>query len=450
MHIREKQQSTVWHGELLQRGFTSAAILGGIVVCGELVISRAAPLLGDYAEWTYQGVLLWNVLQGHADAAYQIKNYPVPNSMTTIVLALLMSFLSWQVAAKVWLALGIVTGMISALQLQRAAGVTQRWQLLVFTGGAIIGTAFWFGFENFLLGTFVAIFFAALLLKGLVTDWKYGATLVLSFFCHMIPFGFALVLFFFYAMQNKRWRLLWQAIPSLLLTVGYFIGRAMHGDADSKAGMVESVKYGTPMFVAFKANSFLKNWGFVNPAYGQHDSVLLLLTGNKLFVALFLLNLTIALGALVLLLRATWQAYRRNSADAFIWVTIALFAIVGLMLPGAAAGISDPGGRMLQVASWCGILVVSTRRRWTAHVLGICAIGLVVANCVLIEQVAMKPPVHGLSAGTLPAHLREFSHAYYAHAAADYTSLENGRMTQPIFPTAMFLTRDAASDGAAR
>ncbi len=442
--LREKQPGGVGHGELLHRSLAVMAILAGIVVGCELFTSRASPLFGDYVEWTYQGVLLRNLLQGHADAGYLLKDYPVPNSVTTIALGLLMLFLSWQIAAKAWLVFGIVLGFCSALQLQRAVGVTQRWQLVVFTGGAILGTAFWFGFENFLLGTFVAVFFAALLLRGLITEWKYGTMLVLIFFCHMIPFGFALALFFFYAVQNRRWRLLWQAVPSLLLTVEYFAGRAMHGNADAHAGMVDSVRYGTPMFLAFKVNSFLKNWGFVNPASGQHDSVLLSFAGQKLFLLLFALNLTIAFAAFVLLLRAAWRAYSTSSADRFLWLTIALFAVIGFVLPGAAVGISDPGGRMLQVAIWCGVLTVSTQRHWTANVLGVCAFGLLVANCALVERVAMKPPMHGSSSDALPAHLREFSHAYYAHAAGDYISLANGQMTQKIFPTAMFLNKEAS------
>lgn len=434
----------MWYGELLHRALSFTGLLAGVVVCCELFSRRASPLLGDYAEWTYQGVLLRNLLQGHADAAYLLKHYPVPNSATTIGLGLLMLFLPWQIAGKVWLSSGIVLGLVSALQLQRATGTTERWQLLVFTGGAILGTAFWFGFENFLLGTFLAVLFAALLLSGLTTQWGFGAMLVVTFFCHMIPFGFALALLFFYAVQNRRWRLLWQMIPSLLLTVGYFVGRAMHGNADAQAGMVESVGYGTPMFLAFKANSLLKNWGFVNPAYGQHDSVLLLIVGKMLFLFLLVLNLTIALAALVLLLRAAWQSYRGSSADRFLWFTIALFAFVGLLLPGAAAGISDPGGRMLQVAIWCGILIVSTRKQWTASVLGLCAFGLLVANCVLVQRVALKPPINGSSSNALPAHVREFSHAYYAHAAGDYISVTDGQMTQRIFPTAMFLNNTSA------
>lgn len=437
----------VSHGErLFSIGMVAIAMLAGAYISYALLFHSALPLLGDYVEWTYQGVLLRNVLQHHPDAAYVLKSYPVPNSSTTLGLGLLMLFLPWQIAGKVWLMLGIALGLFCGLQLQRAAGVEQRWQLIVFTGGAVLGTAFWFGFENFLLGTFLAILLASMLLRNVSSSWKYGVLLVCAFFSHMIPFAFALTLLLLYCLQNACWRLLWQAVPSFVLTAGYFAGRLLHGNADAKAGMTDSVRYRSPMFAAFKVNSVLKNWGFLNPASGQHDSILLGLAGQGIFLLLFALNLIVAVVALVLLTRAALQAFKHRKRDRFVWASIGLFTAAGLLLPGALAGISDPGGRMLQLALWCGVLIVSAKKYSTQLAMSICATVLLVSNCILFTMVALRPAIEGSTSHSVPPHIRQFAHVYYAHAAADYNNLQQGQMDAPIYPTAMFLKSSELSE----
>ena len=44
--------------------------------------------LQDLSDWTYQGWLLSDYLRGLTTNGYQLKDYPVPNSMVTIILGL--------------------------------------------------------------------------------------------------------------------------------------------------------------------------------------------------------------------------------------------------------------------------------------------------------------------------------------------------------------------------
>ena len=87
----------------------------------EVVRTRNQPL-GDYAEWTYHGILFRNVLQGSPNAAYALKHYPVPNSLTTLGLGLLMLLLPWQLAAKIWLLIGLCLGLVAAYVLGNSTG----------------------------------------------------------------------------------------------------------------------------------------------------------------------------------------------------------------------------------------------------------------------------------------------------------------------------------------
>jgi len=404
--------------------------------------SHALPLLGDYSEWTYHGVLLRDWLQGHLDQGYVLKNYPVPNSLTTVGLGLLMLIMPWKLATKTWLIVEVVLGLFSADQLQRAAGRPQVWRSILMVPAVLLGTAFWFGFENFMFGTYFAMLLCALLFRAVESKWMYGALLTFAFFSHMIPYGFALLVLLLFSAQQGRWRLLLQAVPSGLLCVWYGIGRLTHANADAKAGMESSVAYLTPAFAAFKVNTYLKCWGFVNPASSSTDSVLLRLVGTKLFVVLFALDIVVAIGLAWLLSIAFWRSLRHNEDLRYFWIAVGIFVVVALAMPGAAAGISDPGGRMMQVALWCAVCVIGIRRRWPQLVLGACAVTLLVANGYLFEVVALKPPRIGATTGPLPDRVRQFAHVYYSGRVQYLDEIDTGKRDLKIFPTAMFLQKE--------
>ena len=400
-----------------------------------------SPALGDYAEWTYHGLLFRDVLQGHPDAAYLLKKYPVPNSLTTIGLGTLMLVLPWKVAAKVWLLVGAILGFFAAAFLQGSKPERQSWPMLVICGALLLGTTFWFGFTNFMFGTYFAMIVLALLLRGFESRWLYAVLLILTFLSHMIPWGFAVFVFSLYMFQHRRWRSLIQTLPSWLLCLLYFLGRALHGNADAKAGMIASVPYATPAFLLFKINSYFKCWGFVNPAFSNQDSVLLQVVGSKIFLLLFVLNAIVAVSVLVMLVTFAFRAIRHKNSAWFLWLALSVFFFVALLMPAAAAGISDPGARMLEVAVWCGVCLVVTRRRWTAVALGVCAVALLAANCWLMTSALMQPPRMGTLTGPFPARVRQFAHVYYGDRWEEYTAIEAGRRDLPIYPTAMFLKK---------
>jgi hypothetical protein len=125
----------------------------------------------------------------------------------------------------------------------------------------------------------------------------------------------------------------------------------------------------------------------------------------------------------------------------FFWLTIGLFFVVGLFMPGTAAGISDPGARMLQVSMWSAVCVLATRRRWIRGTLSWCAITLIVLNFYQMVVVAERPPMNGKADGPLPAELREFDHVEYSAKNGYYDKIDQGRMDPLIFPTAMFINR---------
>jgi hypothetical protein len=427
----------------LAASFGLAALLGFAVI---LLRQPGGPRLGDYPEWTYHGVLLRDVLQGHADAGYALKTYPVPNSLTTVGLGLLMLVLPWALAAKVWLLLGAALGLYSGVQLQRAAGREQAWKTVLLPAAVVFGSAFWYGFMNFLLGTYLAMLFCALLFRRRESRWKYAALLTVLFFTHMIPFAFALLVFLLYVWERKQWSILRQALPALALCLWYFAGRFLHRNIDGSTPMRASVPWATPAFAAFKINTLLKSWGFINPSTNATDSILLRLAGEKGFLLLFVVNAALAVAVLSLICAMGWRSGRFRSPHRFFWMAVGLFSAVAMILPGAAAGISDPGGRMLQVSLWSAVCVISVQRKWLDAALTTCSALLLAVNCLLFAAVGMRQqPFAGAENGPLPARLREFAHVTYTNTWTCYENIESGRHDVDIYPTAMFVRNLSAS-----
>lgn len=230
---QERDQQKVWAPL-----FGAAAVLVFAVI---LFWHASLPVLGDYGEWSYHGALLRDVLRGRPDPGYLLKHYPVPNSLTTVGLGLLMLALPWKIAAKLWLCIELVLGLVCGYQLNRTSAGRDRWMLFVLPAVVLCGINFWAGFSNFMFGLYFAMLLCAMLLRGVKSRWLYAVVLLFAFFSHMIPFAFACLALMLYALQTRRLRLLWQIVPGVLMTAWYMAGRfLLEGNADGQAGMESS------------------------------------------------------------------------------------------------------------------------------------------------------------------------------------------------------------------
>ena len=419
--------------------FGVAAVL--VFVC-VMFWHAGMPVLGDYGEWAYQGVLLRDVLAGRPDAAYVLKHYPVPNSLTTAGMGVLMLLLPWKIAAKLWLVVELVLGLVCGYGLNRASSGRDGWVLWVLPGAVLCGLNFWAGFSNFMFGVYLAMLLCAMLLRGVRSRWSYGVVLLLLFFSHMIPFAFGCLVLAAYAWQTGRVKLLWHTVPGLLLTGCYVLGRFVTGgNADGKAGMEASTRWMSGPFFLFKVNTYLKCWGLINPALTSTDSVTVKVLGEGAFAGLMVVDIGVALLVAAALWQSGRRAFRERGADAFLWTAVGLFVVVSFVLPGTALGISDPGGRMLQTAVWTGLVASATGRRWQGPVLAAGSVLLFGANLLLFATVGFRTPVVGATDGRLPRVLRVFAHVYYADRAGYPRDIERGEMDQVIYPTALFLKR---------
>jgi hypothetical protein len=172
-----------------------------------------------------------------------------------------------------------------------------------------------------------------------------------------------------------------------------------------------------------------------------YDSVLLRLAGPRLFVFFFALDVVIAVCVIVLAVIAAKQSIARRDSMRFFWLVAVLFFLVGLVMPGAAEGISDPGARMVQLALWCAASVLVNRDVWMDRVLYGCSAALIGLSLYQMAWVAERAPIQGTSVTSLPMRLIEFDHVEYSARSGYYDKISQGNMNGPIFPTAIFTER---------
>lgn len=411
-----------------------------------LFMHAAAPSLTDYANWTYQGVLFHNHLLGLPDVAHRLKLYPVPNSASTIGIGLLCLLLPWKIAAKAWLCLQLLLSFVAIRHLLRTMeGSAALW--LIAPAALFLNMNFWYGFMNFELGLCWAILIASLLLRmdrrpgtSLKQESVFGLLLVLAFFTHMIPFAFACLLVILYSVQARRYRLLYQIVPGAILSLWYVLGRYLWSqNADGYAGMVATVGTFSGAFWAYKVNSYLKSFGFINPG-STSGSVDIAILGRSIFVMLFLVNLLLCAILAWCMVRAASSAFRDHAPERFVWVAIVLMLPLYVFLPGSALGVSDPGSRILEVALAVAILMIG-RSGVLLRVAAVCATFLTIAGLFLFARLAFTSDVPVSTGQPLPHHLVIFGHVPHHDQDYFYTALKNGDMSLPVFPTGMFLNQ---------
>jgi len=401
----------------------------------------APPSMTDYANWTYQGVLLARHLKGIPDAAHVLKTYPVPNSAATLGIGLIALVLPWAIAAKVWLCVQIGLTFWAIRHLARTVGANGAVWWIV-PQAAFFGVNWWYGFVNFELGLAWVLLIASMLLRrvqgGRGRDWMLGGVLVLAFFTHMIPFAFCGLLVVLYASQTGRWRALWQVVPSAMLSLWYLGGRFLWaGNADGQAGMVETVRDYSAAFWAYKANSYFKSFGYVNPS-SSLGSVTLRVMGRGAFGGLIAVDLLLAGIFGWLMVSRALEVFQVKAPERFLWVGMLVFLPVFLLAPGTALGVSDPGSRLLQTVVVVGIMLVCRGDRPLLQAASVCGAVLSVAGLLVFARVQLGMTVPGSFSG-LPRAVVSFAHVPFDDQDYFYRALERGDYGETVFPTGMFL-----------
>jgi hypothetical protein len=203
--------------------------------------------------------------------------------------------------------------------------------------------------------------------------------------------------------------------------------------------MQSPVRSYSPAFWAFKATSPLKSFGFVNPQ--GLDARWFGTAGLDLLLAV---NLLLAAMACWLMVQAARGAWASGRAERFVWLAVGSVLPLYLLAPGAAAGISEPGARILQMALAAGIVLALVSRSTEGSRFVVVGAGgatvLLAAGLFLFVRAGYGTVARDGRTVNLPK-----GHVFVNIPNDDqdsfYADLRRGKLDDPVFPTGMFLNQ---------
>lgn len=440
-----------------------ALLLGHALV---IATSPNPPVLQDYPDWVYQGVLFAKLVGGHAVAGYALKHYPVPNSLTTIGVGSLTLLFGWAAAAKIWLLLVLAALGGAAVHFVRRLGVADYAVLPIYAVSLIAGLDLWNGSINFQLSMAFYLLFLAHLLKPERSEATTALLLLLCFFTHMLPCGAGLFALGAVALQQRSLRVLLPAVPTLFC-VGWY---ALERDPGPKGQPM------THLLPALLAAGLVLLWGFRNgdrsrgalraaalswppalPApvlfWGTKLIILLgwlaplnVLTATfasdrvlwpfEVFLVWSLAGVCAAVLGLILLRIASVQVCRNDDVRRFLGATALAFGAMYLFSPSDALGVTGFDSRLLHLGLGAGIGLLGLVPGKRLNALASLAVFIGAINLFQFAAVQRRPGT--ISVGYEHHVLFGVDPVAPAIRLPYYESLRTGQLNRWIFPTAMF------------
>jgi hypothetical protein len=297
--------------------------------------------LQDFNEWTYQGYLLKN-LWLHAQTPVYVKPWPVPNSMTQAVLALLMFCFSPITASKVFVFLYLACATWLLADASRHDGKIEWSRFILLSAICIFHAPFWTGELNYQLGLLVFFAYVHRTIRNpnLAPPAVVGYSIVL-FFCHALCLGMFLV--YEVIRAAKRRKLIAFAagmVPVAALLIWYKLC-----DPRTDVASLETMPHLRGIFdwLSYQAYQAAKMGPYHNFVYGGltdfHRNKALYLAGAGL-------NFVFVAGLAVLVVKRMKQCLSERDLSAVLLASAA-FLIIGLFNLGSLLGIANAGERML-------------------------------------------------------------------------------------------------------
>lgn len=338
-----------------QRAATAPQVLalGGMIAIPVLAIALArAPYLHDFAEWLYQAEILARfALDPQSVAGFELAPYPVPNSLATMLMAVLCASLPAIWAGKLFLCVMILAWLVAI------RAFCARWlppedrapATLLLCGLVAFAPFFWHGFVSYQLGLLLLTAFLALYRDS--GAWPVVAVFgLLLFLAHA-----AIFLVFALFMGVRLWQTREPGIVAALLPVGacvlWFLGGRLWSPAPapeidaSWATLTEALLYkaGYPAMLGPFRNFILPN----GSSLLEHRP--------WLYWPGLIVNFAVAAGLALLVIATLWQhrpwAQRGTKTPADIQAAtatcMALLVLAYLLGPYHFFGLINLGGRLL-------------------------------------------------------------------------------------------------------
>ena len=313
------------------------------------------PPFQDFNETAYQAFIAKLAVLGDLPSAICVEQKPVPNVSATFVMSGLMFLFSPIQASRVFLIIYLSAAAVIAVLIARRKQTNGHWQAtaLVVFAVVFVGSAFWSGYVNYLVGLLLIGVYLCLSDERQASPvWIIPFT-VTAFFCHALVFLPMCILATWHLVTRRRWLVLVLSMtPGALLVLLYKM----------LPGYVE--RYSEPPFglakmMAYKAYTVFK-------AGPYHD--FLFADGSNYTRAPWLYYLgvfaNVAFGAaLVVALGLGLRAALKRSGITVHTLTFITLIGIFLVLPNMALAVVNPGERFWYPAVLIGLATLPTPPR---------------------------------------------------------------------------------------
>ena len=327
--------------------FLTGAIF--FLICAA-ILSPDYAVLHDFSEWLYQAQLFNHLVsESPQNSAFGLAPYPVPNSITTVSLAMLSGIFPPSIAGKLFL-IGLLTGWLLVLRAfvgKYFEGVAKSELLFTLFSVASLSSYFWLGLSSYQVALLLLVWFLSL------SREKMSAPVVLCFsvlvfFSHAMVFlVFGLFVSVHALIQRRPWLIIALA-PSGLLGLWFLAGRRIQsGVQDFGDGWLSAMDW-----LVFKIG---------NPATLGAFKNLLRPDGQSFFEELptiywlaFTSNLlmTAALGLVTLFALSRYVKQKAFEAgpmalNSAAFASLVLLLVAYICLPYSFFGLINPSGRLI-------------------------------------------------------------------------------------------------------
>jgi hypothetical protein len=329
---------------------------GTITAVVALLIINACryPPFNDFGEWIYQAYVAKYLLT-HDLTFAMLKKWPVPNSISELIMAALMVVFSPLAAARLFLSSYVVCGSLLAIKLSRIYGGRYRGALFVLLMGLmVLPTPLWTGETNYQVGL---LFLCAYMfwisqreqsfLKSLFTDAAFG---VLIFFSHAICLLIFVVFILLKALQKGTLILTCVSlIPAGLLSLIYLHFYSRHENTEAELSIA---LHGVLGFIAYRIYMFSKLGPYANMILGSSGDFE---RARLIYCAGVGLNLIFCATLIVLVSKWLWTRLGTNWRSPEVLTSVVCVAIY-LWNPTKVLHVATIGERFLLPAILAAVL----------------------------------------------------------------------------------------------
>lgn len=393
----------------------------------------------DLPNLLYQGIAFGNIIfHGNSmDGYYSITPYIPPNTVSTVIIALLHEVFSPFASAKIYVFLlgcFLYSGIYRYLRYHSSlSDINVCIAAFILT----FNMHFLAGYLNFVTGLAYALHAVVTLRRR---NWQenfiaLSVTLLLAYLCHFFSVFIIGVYVVVFALTSRRLKaiavLCVSAIPALVLGIHYFFSHTVISDVPSAAGVtfLETIEWKSFVYFAPSVPFHRFKWVSELPAILQWT--------NTLSIA----------AMIVLVCYGLLRALRTQTYSLSFWLFL-VFSVVAIALPANLGGNLMPGERLSVVAMLSAVILICEQIHVRRLAKFVQAIGIII--CIMI---AVHIPYNTwlfnkmISGGEIPYDAIHNSH--YKREGTNgfihfhiYQAIERHQPV-PLFGTGIILSKEA-------